>query len=199
MKGEWCYWKSYVSPEICRKIILDVQDLPSQDGLIGGGKENKTPDGHGYDGNYRRSKVKFVNKGDYANRFDYIFDIFWKTVVPSNDDFFQFHISRLNFLQFTEYDASYQGEYKEHHDVFWINNDPVYHRKISATVQLSDPNSYDGGDFVFGDGVAQPPSEDARAQGTILYFPSFIRHAVTPVTRGTRYSIVAWFEGKKWT
>lgn len=199
MKGEWCYFKSYLSSELCAKIISDAQSQPEQDGLIGGGKERKTPDGHGYDNDYRRSKIRFINKGDQGNKFDYIFDILWKTGIQANDDFFQFNISRLNFIQFTEYKDTYRGEYKEHHDVFWINGDPVYHRKISAVIQLTDPTAYVGGDFVFGDGIPQIPTQDLKAQGTIVYFPSFLRHAVTPVTWGTRYSLVAWFEGKKWT
>jgi PKHD-type hydroxylase len=37
-----------------------------------------------------------------------------------------------------------------------------------------------------------------RGRGTFLVFPSFMLHRVTPVTRGTRWSLVAWFGGKRW-
>ena len=190
MKGEWCYFKGYVDSATCERIIRDASSLPTQDGLIGENGTEVLRD------SYRRSKIRFI----YANdpKFSYIFDMFWKTAVSANDDFFQFNISRLSFVQFTEYDAKYQGEYKAHHDVFWLNNDPVYHRKLSATVQLSDPNSYVGGNVEMVDSIHTPPAEDVRMRGTIFYFPSFMTHAVTPVTSGTRYSLVAWFEGKKW-
>ena len=34
-----------------------------------------------------------------------------------------------------------------------------------------------------------------RDKGAVVVFPSWVRHRVTPVTRGTRYSAVAWFNG----
>jgi PKHD-type hydroxylase len=124
----------------------------------------------------------------------------WRTAVAANNDFFQFHISRLNFVQFAEYEASNLGEYKEHHDVFWLNNDDFYHRKLSCVIQLSDPTEYDGGDLVLNPEASPLPlAEDIRMQGSITYFPSFVRHRVTPVTRGKRYSLTAWFEGRKWS
>lgn len=192
MKGEWCYFKSYLNSDLCAKIIQDVQILPWQDGLIGNGK-----DGEILNDDYRRSKIKFVHAGDW--RFEYIFDIFWKTAISANNDFFMFNISRLNFVQFAEYDSSYKGEYKEHHDVFWLNDDDYYHRKLSCVMQLSDSNDYTGGDLQLTEAKFQPTAEDVRAQGTITYFPSFLRHQVTPVTWGKRYSLTAWFEGRKWT
>ena len=191
MKGEWCYFKSYLSKEICEKIISDVEPLPWQDALVGnGGKEQIL------DSNYRRSKIKFIHASDW--RFQYIFDFMWKTGQQANDDFFMFNISRLNFLQFAEYNANNLGEYKDHHDVFWLNGDDFYHRKLSCTIQLSEPDSYTGGNLELVEAKFKPPIEDVRAQGTITYFPSFLRHQVTPVLTGKRYSLVAWFEGRKW-
>jgi PKHD-type hydroxylase len=194
MKGEWCYFKSYLSPQFCQNLINDALQIQEQKGAIGQGTEAQI----GVDESYRRSIVRFINKGEHNGRYDYIFDFLWKTGLLANDDFFHFNITRLNFVQFTEYKDTYKGEYKEHHDVFWTA-DPVYHRKMSAVVQLSDPNTYEGGNFEIVEGCAKPPVEDVRAQGTILYMPSMFRHQVTPVTKGTRYSLVAWFEGKHWT
>lgn len=194
MKGEWCYFKSYLDKDTCEKIIRDVQVLPVQDAHVGVGEGKEV-----VRNNVRRTKIRFIHAGDW--RFQYIFDIFWKTGISANDDFFQFNISRLNFIQFAEYNSNVLAEYKAHHDVFWMNNDPVYHRKLSGMIQLSDENNYSGGDFEVVDPNAStaPLREDVRKQGTIFYLPSFITHQVTPVTRGTRYSLVAWFEGKKWT
>ena len=187
MKSEWCYFKSYVSPDLCQKIISDALIINSQDAIVG------------YEGNVdtsiRKSKVRFINEHDV--NFKYVFDILWKTLIWANKDFFDIHISKLDFFQFTEYSEHYKGEYKEHHDVFWLNDTP-YHRKISCVIQLSDPNTYEGGDFQLTDCGNYPPNEDIKLQGSILFFPSFLRHKVMPVTKGTRYSLVAWFEGPKW-
>lgn len=192
MKGEWCYYKSYFSKEECERIINDTKDNTFQESTVGLANGNEITNT-----SYRRSRTKFLDSKD--PKFAYVFDALWKTVIQANDDFFQFHISRLNFLQLAEYDASYKGEYKSHYDVFWLNGDDFYHRKISCSIQLSDPMTYEGGDLELIDVEQKPPREDLKAQGTIVYFPSFITHQVSPVTKGTRYSLVAWFEGKKWT
>lgn len=98
-------------------------------------------------------------------------------------------------IQYTEYHASEGGKYDWHHDVDWNNNNGT-DRKLSLTVQLSDPNDYDGGNFEFAE-VEQLP-DSSRKQGTVVVFPSYLAHRVTPVTRGVRRSLVAWFSGPTW-
>ena len=73
-------------------------------------------------------------------------------------------------------------------------------RKISMTVNLNDPDDYDGGDLKFDYGTHRLEGqyhicEEIRPRGSIIVFPSFINHCVTPVTRGTRYSLVLWTLG----
>ena len=68
-------------------------------------------------------------------------------------------------------------------------------RKLSVTVQLSKTEDYEGGDLEFED---VQTSADFRAQGTVLVFPSYLRHRVHPVTSGIRYALVAWFFGPQW-
>lgn len=188
MKGEWCYFKSYLSKQQCEKIVNDSLTLPSQNGVVGL-NEGMT------DTSMRRSKVTFLSSSD--TKFDYLFDILWKTAISANKDFFDIHISKLDYVQFTQYNDDDRGEYKEHHDVFWLNNDPFYHRKLSCIIQLSDPLTYEGGDFTITE-ASTPLDKETKMQGTIVYFPSFLRHKVAPVTKGTRYSLVAWFDGPKW-
>ena len=189
MNGEWCYFKSYINKETCEKIVRDAQVIPVQDAVVGLGDHGRV------DNQIRKSKVRFINADDW--RFTYLFDILWKTAIQANNDFFNVHITRLNFIQLAEYDASYVGEYKEHHDVFWLNGDPIYHRKLTCVINLTDPAEYDGGRLELTD-VSSQLDEDIKQQGSIVYFPSMFRHRAHPVTRGTRYSIAAWFEGPKW-
>jgi PKHD-type hydroxylase len=190
MKGEWCYFRSYFDKATCEKIIKDCQIIPSQDAVVGLNSNVQT------DYVNRRSKIRFINNGDW--RFSYIFDALWKTAIQANADFFNIHVTKLDFIQIAEYDASNQGEYKQHHDVFWLNDDLHHHRKLSCIVQLSDPSTYQGGDFELVDTSNFPPANEIREQGTFIYFPSFFTHKANPVIRGTRYSIAAWFEGPKW-
>lgn len=190
MKGEWCYFKSYFSKQDCEKIIKDSSIIPYQDALIG---TNSSPS---INFETRRSKIKFINSEDW--RFSNLFTDLWKMALRANNDFFNIHLSKLDFVQFAEYDSSYKGEYKAHHDVFWLNDDPFYHRKLTCVIQLSDPNDYEGGDFELIDTSTSPELEDMRQQGTVIFFPSFFMHRANPVLKGTRYSVTAWFEGPKW-
>ena len=66
-------------------------------------------------------------------------------------------------------------------------------RKLSMTVQLSDGGTYDGGDLEF---LGRPLHAFVRTIGTTIAFPSFLAHRVSEVTRGERYSLVAFFEGE---
>jgi PKHD-type hydroxylase len=65
-------------------------------------------------------------------------------------------------------------------------------RKLSMSVQLCDEADYAGGDLEF---CACPQLDPRRRRGTIIVFPSFLAHQVTPVTRGARCSLVAWAHG----
>jgi PKHD-type hydroxylase len=65
-------------------------------------------------------------------------------------------------------------------------------RKLSLTLQLTDPSRYEGGELQLNGGniVCAP-----RDRGAAIAFPSYTVHRVTPVTAGTRKSIVAWITG----
>ena len=74
-------------------------------------------------------------------------------------------------------------------------------RKISMTLNLSDPNDYEGGELVIDFGPHSQNErfktvEESKNQGSVIFFPSFTRHQIKPITRGTRYSLVMWVLGK---
>jgi PKHD-type hydroxylase len=191
MNGEWCYFRSYLSKYACENIIKLAKEMPADKAVIGGFNNQLVVDEQ-----FRRSNVRFVNRGNW--KFQELYDTLWKTAIQANEDFFNFHITRLNYFQIAEYDSSYLGEYKLHQDTVWLNGDPHYHRKLSCIIQLSDPNDYEGGQFEISDALYPPSADELNQQGTIIFFPSFLRHRALPVTAGTRYSIAAWFEGPKW-
>ena len=100
-------------------------------------------------------------------------------------------------VQYTKYYGHNKGHYNPHVDTFWANDYSAYDRKISITVQLSDSDDYEGGDFSFVDD-SSPDRNHLREKGSVLVFLSPIRHVVKPVTAGERRSLVAWLEGPKW-
>tara|TARA_R110000868_G_scaffold200933_1_gene448498 strand:+ start:31 stop:720 length:690 start_codon:yes stop_codon:yes gene_type:complete len=72
-------------------------------------------------------------------------------------------------------------------------------RKLSMTVNLSNPNEYTGGNlrFDFGPHIKERfhTCNEIRPRGSIIVFPSHIHHQVTPVKSGTRRSLVMWSLG----
>ena len=113
-----------------------------------------------------------------------------------NNEYTQFNITHLSDLQYTEYDESYKGFYNRHpDDSIYPGNDPK--RKLSASILLTNPNEYEGGDFVVWDdrNIELPIKYN---KGDALIFASVIPHAVQQVTKGKRRSLVAWAHGPDW-
>ena len=74
-------------------------------------------------------------------------------------------------------------------------------RKLSMTLNLTEPDDYTGGDlkFDFGPHAGRgrfKTCKEIRPRGSLIIFPSYLYHQVTPVTKGTRYSLVIWSLGK---
>ena len=121
-------------------------------------------------------------------------DLLWSYVRRANYDAFNVDVDNNCEVQYTEYHASAGGHYDWHQDVHW-NGQADNDRKISVTVQLSDADNYQGGNFEFDE---LKTNADFRSKGTVLVFPSYIRHRVLPVSSGVRQSLVAWFKGPRW-
>jgi PKHD-type hydroxylase len=66
-------------------------------------------------------------------------------------------------------------------------------RKISLVVQMSDPEDYEGGSLELNTGG--PIVEPTKTKGSVIIFPSYLLHRVTPVTSGLRKSLVLWAGG----
>lgn len=175
VRQNWQMFPKVVSETIVDEIIK----------LAGKTMEASTFNDSGAD--IRKSRVTWIKDKRILNLlFDY--------VDMANRNAFNLHIYKKADIQFTEYLATEGGHYNWHHDIDWNRNDGL-DRKLSITLQLSSPDEYEGGDFLFNE--CQSPSQ-AKEKGTILIFPSYLQHKVNPVTKGTRKSLVAWFEGPKW-
>ena len=91
--------------------------------------------------------------------------------------------------QYTEYPEGAFYDWHTDSEVNMSKMPPV--RKISMTLLLSDEKDFEGGDLELIDDKSRPKMK----QGHALFFASFIRHRVTPVTKGNRKSLVMWFGG----
>ena len=153
-------------------------------------------------GNWTTAKVG-NEKGEIADirksEVTWIDDTFWessfyKIICDVNEDSFNYDISGIEgSLQLTQYVAP-QGHYDYHVDSFVTPNDKGLTRKLSMVVLLNNPNEFNGGVFEYLTG--NHPNEIPLNKGDLIVFPSYYLHRVTPVTRGKRYSLVCWVEGK---
>lgn len=111
-------------------------------------------------------------------------------VLRLNEQFFRYELYALSeSFQYTVYDGAKGGHFDWHKDHGNAQEAP---RKISLSLQLSDEDAYRGCDLeIHGDWRQAAP----RKRGTLIAFPSFMLHRVTPIEAGIRKSLVIWAAG----
>jgi PKHD-type hydroxylase len=173
----YAYQEDVFSSDECQKIINISENYYLKEAKV---KNNKNFKG-------RQSKICWFFPDENT---EWIYRRITDVVVNLNEQYFKFDLQGLvEGLQFTKYIAP-DGQYDKHVDR--VYNSII--RKLSLTVQLSNPNHYEGGELkFFEDNIG---STVQKKQGTMILFPSFILHQVTPITKGERNSLVAWITGK---
>jgi predicted 2-oxoglutarate/Fe(II)-dependent dioxygenase YbiX len=162
------------------QLIADHAALLA-DGKLGAGAANS---------DVRRSQVAFLG---IEPKYHWLYERVWVMAQECNQRFFCVDIGGVEpNIQLARYDSSGLGFYNWHTD--FAGYRPL--RKLSISVQLSRPEDYDGGDLELFDSVS--PNSVDKTRGTFVVFPSFKLHRVAPVTRGTRWSLVAWVLGDRW-
>jgi len=120
----------------------------------------------------------------------WIYDRIQGVARALNDRVYQFDLSGFSEnLQYTVYHGAEGGYYGWH-----VDQGPLRaRRKLSFSVQLTDPALYEGCNLEFqgGNKIEMAP----RDRGAVIAFPSYVLHRVTPCTKGTRKAIVAWTTG----
>jgi PKHD-type hydroxylase len=124
------------------------------------------------------------------------YDRMFACVTRANKENFKFDPSlylaeNMYINKYSAEDKNYRGW---HVDGVFSDNPYYSSRKLSAVVQLSDPLSYTGGELEFME--YHDPKEIISHQGTVVIFPAFEWHKVTPVLSGDRYSMVMFVNGK---
>lgn len=176
--AEFIYYEGLFLPHEINRILDFWQDQKTIKATISG--EEK------YNDELRKSSVMFI---DNIQENDWIYNKLASLAIKTNNERYWFDL--LGFhqeLQLTRYS---KGDFFDWHLDFGAGE--ISARKLSMTVQLSDEDAYEGGDLQFM--VNQKIVNAPRKKGTIVIFPSFIMHRVTPITKGTRQSIVGWVTG----
>jgi PKHD-type hydroxylase len=97
-------------------------------------------------------------------------------------------------LQYAEYHNETADCYKSHSDDGYAFN---LFRKLSVSIQLSNEDEYEGGELVLYRHSFRDPATAPKTRGTVIVFPSYVIHEVTPVTKGLRKSVIAWIIGPR--
>jgi PKHD-type hydroxylase len=180
--NEYTFIENIFTPEEIQEII--------KIGLAHQQIESRTGDGRGFS-EIRKSRNSWLPPSSITS---WIYERIQRAIEEANKHF-EFDLHSIENLQFTEYDSKYMGNYGKHIDKFQNATTPGSHRKLSFSVQLTDDNSYEGGDLIVYNGDNGVIAN--RSKGTINFFPSYATHEVTPVKKGTRYSLVSWCSGPK--
>ena len=183
-------WQSYVAettgpmfnPEKCKLIIDKGMSLKHEVASVGFGAQ----EGGVNDPNKRITSISWIPFKDMPEMYAEI----EATMLKANNNHFGFDGMRLTEVaQFTHYLKGGFYDWHMDNDVLGKNQPPV--RKISMTLLLSDPSTFEGGELEF-----MSKGKTAKLQqGQAIFFASWLQHRVKPVTKGERKSLVMWFGG----
>lgn len=173
----WAYWDKGFTKEECERIIEIGNDRTQRQAKTLGEDSQKIRD----------SEIAWLYPSD---DMEWAYRKMTDIIMNLNERFFKFDIfGATEGFQFTKYTAP-GGKYGKHIDC--APNTII--RKLSFTLQLSDPKDYEGGDLCLY--LNDNADVMKKEQGHIALFPSYVLHEVKPVTKGTRYSLVSWITGK---
>ena len=175
----WAFANNVFSPDECKKIIEIGEKYKLKEAVVGANKQPVTE--------IRESSINWIFPQEDT---EWIYYRMTNLVKHLNDNYFKFNLfGFIEGFQFTNYKAP-NGKYDKHVDR--ALNKGI--RKLSMSIQLTDPKKYEGGELKLYE--SDTPNTMSKKQGTLILFPSFILHEVTPVTKGERNSLVTWITGK---
>tara|TARA_R110002050_G_scaffold14395_1_gene45475 strand:- start:960 stop:1541 length:582 start_codon:yes stop_codon:yes gene_type:complete len=182
-------WKSYIvettgpifTPQQCQLVINKGMSLKKEQAKVGMNR----PEG-GLDTKKRITSISWIPFKDMPEMYRDI----EATMLKANNNHFGFDGLKLTEpAQFTHYHTGGFYDWHMDNDVAGKHEPPI--RKISMTLLLSDPSTFEGGELEF---MSKGKSAKLK-QGQAIFFASWLQHRVKPVTRGERKSLVMWFGG----
>lgn len=173
------YFRDAFTPDEIQEIINIGESLP---------KEIATVNYNESDDDIRRSEIAWIpNEGNTK----WIYERLGEYVTAANKDMgWDFDLAGMfEDIQYSIYFDN-GGHYDWHSDI----GPNTTHRKISMSLQLSTPDEYEGGNLQFNLGPSILTADNEV--GSLIIFPSYLLHRVTPVVSGVRRSLVIWVSGK---
>jgi len=176
----FAYQIGYFTNEECDLIVQQGNQLTAVESYLGSNGL--------IDRSIRRNHIAFFDPAQKTT--EWIYKKISKAVKDFNEQFWRFDLDIIETLQYTIYNEP-NDFYTNHMD---LSFGAWEQRKLSVSIQLSDANDYQGSNLEFmqcGDRYYDP----IRDRGTVIMFPSFMQHRVSPLISGTRFSLVSWVIG----
>lgn len=181
----YVYWEDFLTNEEINKILSLPNWLNTETARIGG----SSSDGF-VNKEIRETQVTWMTRTPDTEA---IWAKLSNVISEVNRTFFNFDLTGFyEPAQLGLYKSDTQGFYNWHTDCG--KGDTSVPRKLSMVLMLDDPQSFKGGELqikVFND----EPITLEQKKGRAWIFPSYVLHRVTPVTEGTRRSLVLWIGG----
>jgi len=171
--------KNIIHPEFIKKIIPVINYKAINNLEIKSGIDINIRNVNGYHLNFETPTNLFywnLIKKEIEKLY-----INYKAKFPKMDS------NKINQIDLLKYDIG--GKYEIHTDHF-----TTAIRHLSIIMNLND--DYEGGDLIFTDQKEKEIKRLKLGKGSIVFFPSnfMYPHMIEPITKGTRYSIVAWLQ-----
>jgi predicted 2-oxoglutarate/Fe(II)-dependent dioxygenase YbiX len=176
-QGRWMAVAGGLDARTCDELTSICRACPEAAPAVVGGDE------------LPEHRVGTMRRVERADGTAMLYDLLAEVGRLANDRYFRLDLSGIvKAPEYVEYPAG-RGVFHWHND-YGLER-PESRRKLTLSVQLSEPEEYEGGDFeVFGVGRPLP-----RQRGTLIALPAYVHHRVTPVRRGVRRALVAWLAG----
>jgi len=182
----WAFIDNLFTAQECEQIKKIGTSLVAQPAQVGAA----LPGAGGIDLELRKNTLAWIDSSNAQTAW--IYQRLTDAVNTVNKQFWEYKLDYIEALQYTIYQEP-NDHYHGHIDMMLSG---LHLRKLSFSLQLSDPDSYRGCDLEMNSG-GETWAETKRTQGTFIAFPSWLMHRVTPLTEGTRHSLVGWVCGPK--
>lgn len=180
------YRAGVLGPEDIAAVRAFADGVPSQEGTVRALE---------VDPGIRISTIRWLKPHPAHGQIAWLFVRVRDAMRELNGRYFGFDVDwdRAIDFQFTEYRP---GHFYAAHEDMAMEQDREVERKLSCSILLSDPAEHAGGELIVSRKRLRPGK--MTAPGTLIAFPSYVPHEVTPVTSGMRCSLVAWYMGPRW-
>jgi PKHD-type hydroxylase len=184
-KDYFAYCEGFLSNEEINLILAQPEWLNMQESVIGG--NGGSPE---INKEIRSNKVAWLGS---KPEIQHIWEKLSNVVADINNAFFHFDLTGFyEPMQLGLYSESNQSHYSWHTDASPFDTNVP--RKLSMVMLLSDASEFEGGQLKI-----KCESDNERilemTKGKAWFFPSYMLHCVTPVTKGVRRSLVLWIGG----